>query len=397
MLTNKMPYPPKDGGSIATFNMALGLADQGIDITFLSMNTKKHYFDPDKIPVNILNKIKFETVTIDTTISKFDAAVNLLFSRKPYNAIRFESKAFRQKLIEMIKSEDYDIIQLEGLYLQPYVKTIRKYSKAKIAMRSHNVEHEIWHRLSVQEEEPLRKMYKRIISRRVARMEVKHLNTYDMFIPITNRDAKKFNNLGNEKPTLVSPVGMSFDGFKTDRTRIDQNAVFHLGALDWGPNQEGLEWFLVEVWPRIVIPFPQVKLYVAGRNAPQWMIDFLRYPNVEYVGEVEDAYEFMNTKSIMIVPLLSGGGMRVKIVEGMALGKTIITTSLGLEGVDCMEGRDVKVADTSDEFVEGLTQLILDDEACLEMGDSARRYARYAFDNEYIIKELIEFYSENVS
>ena len=100
------------------------------------------------------------------------------------------------------------------------------------------------------------------------------------------------------------------------------------GVVDWFPNQQGLLWFLDNCWSQIRHQNPDLQLFVAGRNAPQWLIEKLNVSGVVYVGEVENAYDFMAQHTIMIVPLLAGGGMRIKILEGLAYGKVIVSTSI---------------------------------------------------------------------
>ena len=107
-------------------------------------------------------------------------------------------------------------------------------------------------------------------------------------------------------------------------------------------------WFVENCWPGLHQQFPNLKFYVAGRNAPAWLINKFHYPNIEFVGEVEDAYRFMNSKSIMIVPLFSGSGMRIKIIEGMALGKTIVSTEIGAEGIEVSDNENILIATDAD-------------------------------------------------
>ena len=125
------------------------------------------------------------------------------------------------------------------------------------------------------------------------------------------------------------------------------------------PNQEGLKWFIENVWDKLHKQFADLKFYIAGRN-----IDSFSFPSgrvrdgLTIIGEVENAYDFMNSKGIMIVPLLSGSGIRVKIIEGMALGKTIVSTSLGAEGIPCKDGQNILIADTPEAFTEKIAKCI---------------------------------------
>jgi polysaccharide biosynthesis protein PslH len=394
-ISNKMPFPPKDGGSIATFQHMWGLVSLGQKVTVLTINSKKHYFDVAQIPEDISSKINFKTFYLDTSLSAFDALKNLFFSSMPYNAERFVSIEFENYLIETLKENEYDIIQLEGLYLCPYIETIRKYSKAKISYRAHNIEHEIWKRRLEREKNHMKGRYLKLLTNRLEVFEKSFINSYDLLVPITQRDAKCFVEYGNMKPMHVSPTGIDSDKFLAKPDLIQFPSVFHLGALDWFPNQEGLLWFLRNVWRYISKDYVDLKFYIAGRNAPKWLIDeFKKFRNIVFVGEVEDAHDFLNRHSILVVPLLSGGGMRVKVVEGMALSKTIISTPIGVEGIPVTVGKEVLIASTPDEFIYCIEKLITDQALCEEIGRNALAFVHANFDSKTISKELLDFYTK---
>lgn len=395
MLSNKMPYPPKDGGSIATLSIAKSLSELGHKVTLLVMNTSKHYFSIDDVPQLLSEKIEFIGIDVNTDIRPLDAVKNLFFSSLPYNAQRFITKAFDEKLKEILIQRSFDVIHLEGPYLGPYIRTIRKHSKALVSMRPQNVEHEIWQRTAAQSR-GLKKWYISNLARRVRRFEVSMLNNYDVMVPITKRDGDLFVKLGCKIPMHVTPTGIDAETFLPDYDNIDYPSLFHLGALDWPPNQEGLKWFFANVWPGILKEFPDLKFYLAGRNAPPYFSK-LDEPNVVFLGEVENAQDFIRSKSVMIVPLLSGSGMRIKIIEGMALGKAIVTTSIGREGIDTTHGKDMMVADSPEEFFNAVRYLLSDKQNVLEMGRQAVEFIRHHYDNRNIMASLVEFYHKNLS
>jgi glycosyltransferase involved in cell wall biosynthesis len=138
---------------------------------------------------------------------------------------------------------------------------------------------------------------------------------------------------------------------------------------------------------------PQAKFYVAGRNAPKWFVKKIeKYKSVQYCGEVENAANFMRSKGIMIVPLLSGSGMRVKIIEGMVLGKAIVSTSIGAEGINAEPQRQIVIANSSQEFVASLVSLLQNIEYAKEMGQQAKEFDHKAFDNCLLTQNLMAFY-----
>lgn len=215
-------------------------------------------------------------------------------------------------------------------------------------MRSHNVEHEIWQRVTQNTRFLPKKWYLNHLTEKLRNYEITKLKEYDILVSITQRDLNKLQFLGYNNAAVVAPVGLSSADYQTDFASFDkQMSIGFIGSLDWMPNQEGLRWFLEHVWSQIAIHFPQLTFHIAGRNAPAWLSQ-LKLKNVIFHGEVSEAQAFINQHSLMVAPLFSGSGMRVKILEGMALGRVMITTSMGLEGIDARHGQEVLVADTAE-------------------------------------------------
>ena len=393
-LMNKVPWPPKDGGAIACLNMTKGFSMLGHEVTVLSMNTSKHHIRIKDMPADVRSKADFRLVEVPASISWIEATLNLLFSRLPYNAQRFISDEFSHELAKLLTEKSFDIVQLEGLYLCPYIPVIRKYSKALIAYRAHNIEYEIWERTATLSE-GLRSKYLRNLSKRIKRFEVSYLNLYDLLVPITDRDGIILDKLGNTKPRHTSQTGIDFASLVPTARKLEFPSLFHIGALDWAPNQEGLIWFFNHCWPKIHLENPDLKFYLAGRNAPEWFERIIKQEGVVYLGEINDAYDFINSKAVMVVPLFSGSGMRIKIIEGMALGKPIVTTDIGTEGIPTENGKNILIANDADLFTDAITQLINDRDLSNRIGKSAIGFIQEKFDNLSQAEALIEFYKQH--
>lgn len=395
-LCNKVPFPPKDGGCIAMNSLTQGLINEGHSVKVLAINTKKHFIDIEKISDNYRSKTNIEAVFIDTGIKISDAFFNL-FTNKSYNIERFYSINFEKKLIEILKSETFDIIQVEGLYVSMYVDIIRKYSKAKIVLRAHNVEYKLWENAMQLAKNPLKKAYLNILAKRLKKHELKSLQTFDAIAAITKKDEIHFKRTGFLKAIETFSFGIDFENnIENNSPQEEYQSIFHIGAMDWQPNIEGVSWFLNKVWNILQAKHPHLKLYLAGRNMSEELKQLIK-PNIIIVGEVENAQEFIRSKGVMIVPLLSGGGMRVKIIEGMALGKTIVTTSIGAEGIDYENNKNCIVADVPSEFAEAISKCISDKTFYNEIGKNAKTRAIQQYNNADICKRLILFYQKLIS
>lgn len=397
IISNKVPYPAKDGGAIATLNMALGLVDVGQSVTLLSTNTIKHYSPLDKIPSHITNQLTIKGVTLDTRTNSFAALKNLVFSNKPYNAVRFESKAFAELIINELRNTKFDIIQIEGPYLAPYLNLIRKETNAPIILRAHNLEHEIWERTAIITTGFFKKKYLQILARRIKQLEEKTVKRVDAIIPITEKDAQTLRIWNSAIPCLVAPTGISNSQFSENNLDVAENYLFHLGGLDWLPNQHGLIWFINNCLPVIRKAIPSVLLFIAGRNAPQSFIKTASVPGVIFVGEVDNAQEFMQQHGIMVVPLLSGSGMRIKIIEGFAAGVPVISTSIGAEGIPATNNSEILIANSKQEFTNACIALLQNRAKSSQIAKNGCNFAKKHFNNTEISQNLVAFYARLIS
>lgn len=396
LLCNKSPYPPKEGGPIAMNTIIEGLIKAGHDVKVLAVNSNKYSIDPDKIPADYRKRTKIESVYIDLSIKPIDAFLNL-FTSNSYHVQRFISKNFRKKLIEILSKDNYDIVQLETLFISPYIETIRKYSTAKIVLRSHNIEHLIWERVASISKNPLKKLYLRHLSKTLKNYELSMLNNYDGIANITKKDAEFYIKAGCKIPVTDIPFGIDQDNIpENPGIEPEFPSLFHIGAMNWMPNEEGIKWFLEKVWPKIHREFPNLKFYLAGREMPNRLIN-LNLPNVEVLGEVDNAFDFMYSKSVEIVPLFSGSGIRIKIIEGMAAGKAIISTKIGAEGINCEHNKNILIADTPEDFFQAVKKCVGDRDFCFSLGENARELIQKNHSNKNLIQKLVGFYKNIIA
>jgi glycosyltransferase involved in cell wall biosynthesis len=371
-LCHKPPLPAKDGGCLAMHQVSTGLMQAGHDLKILSIFTQKHPFELEQMTEEYVSSTDIEGVYIDTSINLVDAYSSLI-TQDSYNITRFFSTDMDSKLTKTLQQNHYDLIILESLFMSPYIGTIRRFSNARIILRSHNLEYIIWERMAETSGNIARKAYLRYLARKLKETELDAMRSVDGIVAISSEDAKRFKELGLKKPLIAVPFGVDLSTFDIHPyTKNEGLNLFHIGAMDWSPNVEGIYWFLEEIWPEVLQTTPNAKLHLAGRN----MSDTLQqsdYPNTHIYGEIKDAYSFMGAYDVMVVPLLAGGGMRVKIIEAMALGKTVISTSIGAEGIIYENGKDIIIADNALQFVQAIKKLYLQPELITTIGKAARK------------------------
>jgi glycosyltransferase involved in cell wall biosynthesis len=254
------------------------------------------------------------------------------------------------------------------------------------------VEHEIWKRIADNTALGAKKWYLQLLSSRLENFEISSLNQYDLMAAITQRDLNFFKNLGLKIPSIVAPIGLDLENYRLKKHKAAADFCF-IGSLDWLPNIEGVKWLIEEVWPKVIEKNPEAEFHIAGRNSPDWLKN-LRIKGITVHGEVPDAVEFISSHQCMLVPLLSGSGMRVKILEGMAIGSLIISTALGLEGIAATDAEEVLIADSAADFAEAIIYVANDFEKASAMGKNAAIFIKQHFDNQQIAKELLEAYNQ---
>ena len=400
-ICNKSPYPPKEGGSMAMYAMSQLMLQQGCEVKILAVNSPKCFVHATDVEESFRLQTGIEWVYIDTHLT-IGGALKALILNRSYHVERFISPEFEQRLATLLQSETFDIVQIETIYLAVYLPVIRKYSKAKVILRAHNIEHKIWERVASHGHGPFKRCYLKILSHQLKCFEQQHFNQFDGIITISHVDEKYILAHSNIPCTTIpyslnvyalpdadaNPSAGSTFGTVSGNDTVN---LFSLASMNWEPNLEGIQWFLKACWPRIRQHHPDLCFRIAGRHIPENMQSDLSN-GIEIVGEVPDSETFMRKNGILVVPLLSGSGIRIKIIEGMSLGKTIITTSIGAEGIDVQNGEELLIADTPEAFVEAVNRCLAYPEICMRMGRKAAAFIQNHFNEENIGVTLMQFY-----
>jgi len=391
LLCNKPPYPASEGGPMAMNSIITGLLEAGHQVKILAINSEKFNVKESDIPDEYKRKTGIELINVDLSVKPLGAFLNL-FSKKSYHVERFISKNFKERLIEVLEKEQFDVVQLEMLYMVPYVDDIRAHSKAMIVLRAHNVEHKIWERIAKETKFFAKRWYINHLARTLKDYELNALETVDGIAAITRKDAAFFRKYCS-KPVIDIPYGVYPEEF-TPKSEIEGKPKFyHIGSMNWMPNEEGISWFIDEVLPKTVEKVPDFVYHLAGRSMPEWLTT-MKNPHVDVVGEVPDAKAFVANHDVAIVPLLSGSGIRIKIIESMAMGKTVITTRVGAEGILYDEEVNIIIAENKARMVEAIRSINENPEIAVRIGQAARKLVEETYDNRKIIARLLMFYEE---
>jgi len=390
-LCNKPPCPAIDGGSKAMHNLTRGLLDAGHEVKVLCISTPKQPLDLKLVPKQHAERTRMEGVFVDTSINIVDAFTDLITADN-YNISRFFSPDMDIRLIRLLSEEQFDIVQLESLFMTPYIPTLRRYTNARIVLRSHNLEHVIQDRIATGERNILKRPYRRFLAKQLKEYEMAVLDRVDAVAAISPSDAEHFLAHGTRTPVVSIPFGVIPEEYGHDADeRAQRPAFFHLGSMDWLPNEEGVRWLLGSVWPKVLKKRPKAKLHLAGNKMPQDLQQGT-FEGVTIKGRVKSARSYMANHQVMVVPLFSAGGMRVKIIEGMALGKAIISTPIGAEGIEHTHGKDILLARTIPEFTDAMVGLLDEPDRVAALGRNARELITRTYANPIIVDQLIGLY-----
>jgi len=383
-LTKKFPYPLNDGESIAIYNLTTGLVNCGCTVDLLSLNTSKHFTDLKSIDKE-LDHYSSKTAVYHNNDVKYSGAFANLFTSESYHVQRLRSPQFEAALMAKLQQKTYDVIMLETIYMSLYIPVIKKYTDAAICLRAHNIEYEIWRRCSAEESNMAKAWYLKLCASRLKKFESTHFKDYTMIASITERDAKTFKDLGYTGGMAVTPVGLDSNNYESDSYQHQGKFCF-IGSLDWMPNLQGLQWFLKEVWPQVYAKNNGLNFHIAGKNAPV-DCNFDQIEGVTYHGEVESATDFISQHGVLIVPLQSGSGIRVKILEAMAMKRPVITTEIGLEGINAQHKKQVLIANSAQEYIDVMLDTSVD---YASIGDAAKVYIDDNFEYNTVAAQLYD-------
>lgn len=389
VIGSRIPFPLHDGGAIATYNMLKGLSDNGVDVSYFSLNTHKHFVDDATLEKEFTFLGKIKSFSIDTKLQVTDAFLNL-FSGSSYNIDRFYSKDFEALLLNEIRDNTYDIIHFEGLFVARYVESVRSEFKIPTLLRQHNVEYRIWETLAENEKNPLKKWYLNLLARRIKTFEQSIAMHFDQIVTIATTDEEQMKDWKGLKCIDTIPGGFKIPLAPASQKEISHSA-YHIGSMEWLPNRQAMEWFHLAIWPLVVRAVPDAQFYMAGKNMP-FQYNEWACANFHVLGEVMNAADFAAEKQLLVVPLLSASGIRIKTIEAMMSGKAVVTTTLGAKGLPVISGTHCMLADTARDFAESIITLFKEEGKRKAIQEEGKQLMATHFDINKVTAQWIATY-----
>ncbi|HLS70743.1 MAG TPA: glycosyltransferase family 4 protein [Chitinophagaceae bacterium] len=397
-IMNRIPYPLNDGGSLGIHYYMKGYLDAGVQLSVLAMNTSRDYVPINNLPPIYKKLDHFEVIDINTDIHWWAALKNILFEKTSYNVQRFNQEKVHTKLKALLKKEKFDIIHLDSLFVTDYITTIRKYSKAKIVLRQHNIEYTIWNRLAKSSNSFWKRKYYEFLTKRIKNHEIRFKDAYDLVLTISATDTKLFQELNPKSPILEHPFGIDIKNIDDNTAIIEKDKeikIYHIGAMDWLPNQESVKYLLEEIAPTVLKKMHNISFHIAGRNMNQ---EWYKYANdnIHIYGEVPDAKEFELDKNVLIVPLKSGGGVRIKIFQALAQGKLVLTSPVGIEGIEAKDKKEILLANAIEDYVEAIDFIKNNPQLANKIAKNGQELIQKNYDADKNMMLLLRYYKEHL-
>jgi glycosyltransferase involved in cell wall biosynthesis len=275
----------------------------------------------------------------------------------PYSVSKFTHPAVRRLVARQLLGGQFDVAICDFL-----AASLNFPVKLPIAcvLFQHNVESSLWRRMATTESHPLRKLAYALESARMSRYERRTLGRFHHIIAVSENDRQQMLKMEPACEITVVPTGVDTQQFPVaPPSSASPPRIVFTGSMDWEPNVDAVEYFCGQIWPRILAKFPDAIFQIVGRN-PFAKVQRLASPSVQVTGTVPSVTDYLRNATVVVVPLRIGGGTRLKIYEAMALGKALVSTSIGAEGLSFENGRDLLLADDASSFADAILLLLRD-------------------------------------
>ena len=386
VLTPQLPYPPHQGTTIRNYNLIQELATQH-DIHLLSFAATPDHGDSVAHLRSFCRDVQVVAAPVRATR---DRVVSTFTSMLPDMALRLESAAFHVRLDAMLSEHRFHIAQIEGIEMAPYLLQLASAPGPRplLVFDDHNAEYVLQRRAF---ETDLRKpsrwpaaAYSLIQWQKLARYERIACQASDRIVAVSPADAEALRRLLPAIRVDVVPNGVDLEYWRPESTFSPlpkSPSLVFVGKMDFRPNVDAVLWFHNDVLPLIRREMPEAHFFLVGKHPHERLAPLAQSPHVSVTGYVPDARPYVAGAAVYIVPLRIGGGTRLKVLEAMAMGKAIVSTTLGCEGIGLSHGQEALLADTPREFADAVISLLRDAERGEALGQRAHESvaARYGW------------------
>lgn len=311
------------------------------------------------------------------------------FSSLPFSVLAHRSSAFRRRVAELVKTKRFDVIHVDTIALAQFLD--QGWSIPTV-LTHHNIESQLMERRAGAENGLLARMYLRRETRKLLTYEAEMSGTFDVNVFVAQTDEQTLMGRVPGLRTAIVPNGVDVEYFTPNQGK-QQPALIYTGGMNMFANRDAVMYFLNEIWPLVREQVPDVRFFAVGQDPPKELLDLAaRDPQVVVTGYVTDIRPFVHDVSVYVVPLRVGGGTKLKVLDAMAMGKAMVTTSIGCEGIEVRSGEHLLVADSPEQFADETVTLLRDPSRRSTLGRSARELVERRYSWKMIGGQLLEAY-----
>jgi polysaccharide biosynthesis protein PslH len=367
-LTVRIPYPPDSGGSIRTWNL-FSFACGCHAVTLLTFLHSKHELELLPVMQSLVSVAHIETVVhpfVQSPTARWGSLPAGLISQLPYPVVKYRSKAMQARFSELIDRTHFDLIHCETVHMMQYVK---RPSPIPVVLDQQNIQSALLDRVAQSQTSPLLRYVYGVQQRRMAAFERAACARCDHVVTVSQADRERLSRLVPQAPASVVINGVDTNYFTPAAPSWASPTLVFTGAMDWLPNVEGIIFFMKEILPLIRKEVPKTTLCIVGRKPVARLLKIAaRERGVVVTGTVPDVRPWLAKASVVVVPLWIGGGTRLKILEAMAMGRAVVSTTIGAEGLDLEPERDIFIANEPTTFARRVVDLLKHPELAARMG-----------------------------
>jgi len=378
-LKTELLHPVDKGGRIRTYNMLRELK-QDHEITYLALDDGAAGAEEKKLATEYCHEL---ICVPHRTAPKFspgfysDLLANLA-SPLPYFMKKYESQGMRREIERLLKEQTFDVMVCD--FLQPSVNVPANVDVATVLFQ-HNVEAMIWKRHYEIQKNPLKRAFLYDQWRKTWRYERSACQKFDLVVAVSAADERQMREEYSLERVAAVPTGVDIDYFSPngDVTPEKYNLVF-TGSMDWLPNEDAMQYFIREIMPLVSKEIPEITLTVVGRNPYASLVELSKTDrSIVVTGRVDDVRPYIEKAAAYVVPIRIGGGTRLKIYEAMSMGKPVVSTTVGAEGLPVTNNEELVLADSAADFAAALIRLLREPSWAATLGGRAAKLVREKF------------------
>jgi len=393
VLSPRQLWPTNSGAKLREFHLAKALGRAG-KLTLL------HFLEPGE-PAPSPSDLPFCDRVIAIPRPPLYTPIKLLqgvVGRWPLPVVNYYCPRMAAALRQLLSEQTFDIVHFESMNMVGYLPILESLSPASSRMLDwHNIDSELMERHAESNPFGPRKLYAQLTARRTYSLETRMLASLDGHIVCSERERVTLRKRSPNARIAVINNGVDVTSFQTARAAAANESLIFVGQMSYQPNIEGALYFVRSVWPAVRKRFPSLRLRIVGANPAPAVRALASEPNVEVTGTVPDVRPYYADALAAIVPLLTGAGTRLKILEAMAANVPVISTPIGAEGLEVEDGKQILLASTPDEWLASLAELYGHAERTAELTRSARSLVEQRYDWQVIGAMLSEHYRDWVA